>query len=333
MAWIYIPGAATSSPSAPEEPASISPLSWQFQVLERSVWWRGNPTPARGWFRLWKKASWLQRLCGAMPEPSTAASGVASWMASLAASRVSRGALPASSLANSTNAISGRPSGEASSNQARGGASSRMSPACLAAEVSSESDETFTAWASRLREASTLRLKLVRRTSAQESFSSGSAISAMKSSAWPTPATRDHKGANAASHLDRSTGSLHLDQLPNFVAHVWVPKLWSTPSVASATGGQMSRSGDRQGELLLAGEARAVSSLLGHNSLTNGEPTEQSDLTLNPRFVEALMGWPTGWTDFACAATELSRWKARMRSELLQLPLHDGAPAQSDLFG
>lgn len=45
---------------------------------------------------------------------------------------------------------------------------------------------------------------------------------------WPTPAARDYKGANSTDHLDASTGALHLDQLPNFVAHV-LPKNWPTP--------------------------------------------------------------------------------------------------------
>ena len=40
---------------------------------------------------------------------------------------------------------------------------------------------------------------------------------------------------------------------------------------------------------------------------------------LNPAFVEWLMGWPLGWTDFAPVATEWSRWLRRMRSELLRL--------------
>ena len=41
--------------------------------------------------------------------------------------------------------------------------------------------------------------------------------------------------------------------------------------------------------------------------------------TLNPLFVEALMGWPTGWTGFASVATAWSRWLQRMRCELSQL--------------
>lgn len=60
---------------------------------------------------------------------------------------------------------------------------------------------------------------------------------------------------------------------------------------------------------------------------------------LNPRFAEWLMGWPDHWTQHAstgsaCSAMALSRYRQRMRSALLALPL-PGEPAmmQPDLFG
>lgn len=60
--------------------------------------------------------------------------------------------------------------------------------------------------------------------------------------------------------------------------------------------------------------------------------------SLNPLFVEWLMGWPPGWTllawtDFARSETALSAYRQRMRSALLQLGLPQAAPpAQIDLF-
>ncbi|OAP40371.1 hypothetical protein AU381_00135 [Sinorhizobium glycinis] len=72
---------------------------------------------------------------------------------------------------------------------------------------------------------------------------------------------------------------------------------------------------------------------------TGGEPSSKERRSLNPLFVEWLMGWPPGWTllawtDFACSATELSRFKQRMRSALLQLGLpREAPPAQLALFG
>ena len=50
-----------------------------------------------------------------------------------------------------------------------------------------------------------------------------------------------------------------------------------------------------------------------------GRNTSDARRTLNPLFVEALMGWPTGWTGFASVAMEWSRWLQRMRCELWQL--------------
>lgn len=65
-----------------------------------------------------------------------------------------------------------------------------------------------------------------------------------------------------------------------------------------------------------------VNGLLGRQVLvtpTAGSDTCEPRRTLNPAFVEALMGWPTGWTAFGSAATAWSHWLPRMRSELSQL--------------
>jgi hypothetical protein len=52
-----------------------------------------------------------------------------------------------------------------------------------------------------------------------------------------------------------------------------------------------------------------------------GADTSNADLTLNPVFVEALIGWPIGWTGFGSVATEWCRWLPRMRGELSRLAL------------
>lgn len=70
-----------------------------------------------------------------------------------------------------------------------------------------------------------------------------------------------------------------------------------------------------------------------------GQVSSHPRRSLNPLFVEWLMGWPQGWTllawtDFACSAMELSHWKQRMRSALSQLASpHMAPPAQLTLFG
>jgi len=107
---------------------------------------------------------------------------------------------------------------------------------------------------------------------------------------------------------------------------------WSTPSVADVTGGRTSRSGDRKGELLLNSQARLVSSRPAPETPQPGETPSPERRTLNPLFVEWLMGWPTGWTASECSATELYLWRQRMRSALWRLDFHDAPPAQLTLF-
>lgn len=118
--WLYVPNLSTSSPSAPEAAGSISESNWRFPALAQSAWWRGKPSPSRTWWQRWNKVSWLQHLCGAMPEPSTADAGVDAWTASLAASRASRTASPDESRGNSTSATSGPMPAVSSSSRGRG---------------------------------------------------------------------------------------------------------------------------------------------------------------------------------------------------------------------
>lgn len=65
-----------------------------------------------------------------------------------------------------------------------------------------------------------------------------------------------------------------------------------------------------------------VNGLLGRQVLVTlmvGDSSCVIPRTLNPLFVEALMGWPTGWTAFASAATAWSPWLRRMRCEISRL--------------
>lgn len=62
-----------------------------------------------------------------------------------------------------------------------------------------------------------------------------------------------------------------------------------------------------------------VNGLLGRQvlaELTIGQSTSEQSRMLNPRFTEALMGLPPGWTGFDSVETEWFRWLRQMRSEL-----------------
>ncbi len=146
---------------------------------------------------------------------------------------------------------------------------------------------------------------------------------------WGTPTSRDWKDGGGLG--DVPTNGLLGRQ---------VVREWSTPSVADTTGGHRSRSGTRSDELLLNGQVtkwptpttqdsrssgsmypktathqpgvtltdaavrggRSMSSRRDQTTPTNGANTSSDGRVLNPRFVEALMGFPKDWT--ACDSSE-----------------------------
>lgn len=123
---------------------------------------------------------------------------------------------------------------------------------------------------------------------------------------WPALAARDHKGVNSADHLEVSTGSCHLDQLPNFVEHVF--HLPSSPAPATAAGSTCSTA-----------------------SPNSNQPSAKRKL--NPIFVEALMRWPTGLSGFERQETAWTRWWQLQRSYLSALDWGSSGEVQHDLFG
>lgn len=180
---------------------------------------------------------------------------------------------------------------------------------------------------------------------------------------WPTPSLSDLKGGPSGTHIVRSDGTTQSRETGGSLAYA-AEQLWAPPSVADTTGGRMTRSGDRSNEPLLKGQAAILSdhlatprshevgdyqysrgdktkpvlTLTGQASFHQVHPTYQVGQvsshprrSLNPLFVEWLMGWPPGWTllawtDFACSAMALFLWKQRMRFALLSLVLPPPAP-------
>lgn len=341
--WLFVPNVSTSSASAPEVEGSTSESSWQSQALAASVWWRGKPSPPRTWSQRCSKVSWLQRLCGAMPEPSTAALGVAQWTASLVASRASLTALPVSASSGKTLATSGqRPAGSSSSPE-RGSSSSRTSRGCSAAAEPNGFTETWADLVSRVRSDCSQRQKSARAISENAHLSSrwltpsanedaaghpGAKMQQMltqQAKEWSTP--RDSDGEKGGPNQSFGAGGIPLPAQS---------VMWATPKVLQ--GGPNSKREERG-----AGgpdlQEQVISFLPDRLTSTVGGIPSTDRRSLNPLFVEWLMGWPPGWTllawtDFACSATALSLWKQRMRSALSQLASpHAAPPAQLALFG
>ena len=63
-------------------------------------------------------------------------------------------------------------------------------------------------------------------------------------------------------------------------------------------------------------EQRDKSSLPGQVTLMDGGRGSNAGRVLNPAFVEMLMGWPSGLTDYESSETALCRWLLHMRSSL-----------------
>ena len=328
--WLYVP--STPSAFAPEAVASTSESSWQCQALARSCSWRGKPSPARTWSQRCNKVSWLKLLCGAMSPPSTADHGAALWMASLVESHASRILSPADDSAPTTSATCGPTPAASSCNPAHGSSSSKTSAASSRQAARSGFSETYPDLVLRVRSDCLRRQKSARATGGSD----------CSGSRWPAPTSRDHRSLEASE----ATHDRNARPLSEFVG------MWSTPRASdSEKGGPNQSFGGggtplpaqaqqwaaptvRSSEPLLKGQAATLaSSLPAPPTSTDGEPSSPEHRSLSPQFVEWLMGWPPGWTSFACSATALSHWKQRMRSALWQLGLTpEDQPAQMSLF-
>ena len=121
---------------------------------------------------------------------------------------------------------------------------------------------------------------------------------------WPTPMATDGNKPSAGNRKSADLTS--------------ASQMWMTPTARD----------HKDGATTLANTP--VNGLLGRQVLVTpmaGSNSSEQRRTLNPLFVEALMGWPTGWTGFASAATAWSHWLPRMRSELSRLncwPMDEG---------
>jgi hypothetical protein len=93
--WI-LPKQLHTSPFVPDTAALISDSTEQSEICAQSLLARSKPSPARTWSQRWKRDSWTQHLSGRILKPSHGPSFVTAWTSSLAATRASHSAQPAS---------------------------------------------------------------------------------------------------------------------------------------------------------------------------------------------------------------------------------------------
>lgn len=114
MAWLFIPQPSTSL-SSPEEAGSLADFIARSQGYGPFVTSSGKPTQRPLSWRGWQKRSWIRRLSGMTLDPSTADAGVASWIASLAASPARTSATQASEPGSTASALGSGASSQGSS--------------------------------------------------------------------------------------------------------------------------------------------------------------------------------------------------------------------------
>lgn len=320
--WAYIP-ASTVSRLALEEGDSTLDSHLLVQAFTLSFTWRGKHTPSADWSRRLKKVAWLRRLSGLILPPSTADRGAALWMAYLAESRAPDTAWRESVSGASTSAMDGPTPAGSSPKRARGSSSSKMLAECSAPERTGSrgpigSDETYSAWASRLREDYLRRQKSAGRTSGNASSFSGSAwptpraseagadfakmdrsdtgmalpavavISTQRASAWPTPAARDGKGVDR-TEIDRGNAR-PLNE---------VAAAWSTPRASDGEKGSPNQSFGAGGVPLPSQPVTAAGAMwqtprtvMGAYTRDNGDP-EKERLSLDGQARSGMWQSPT----------------------------------------
>jgi hypothetical protein len=179
MTWI-LPKQLHTLASALDTEALISDLDEQSQICAQSLLLRSKHSPARIWWRKWKRDSWTQHLSGRILRPSLGlafAEKLASCQEAIPASHL---APPASGLEQTTRDISG-PSSQLELLPCDQQSASLKTSRGTFLWDSSKSYETFKDLVIAARSEYSARLKSARR------------ISESGSSSWPTAQARDWK--------------------------------------------------------------------------------------------------------------------------------------------
>lgn len=316
--WIHVP--STYCHCVQELDNLTSASNWQFQLLEQSAMLRSKPSPAKSWYRVWKKETWMKHLYGQICEPLMANRGVEKWIASLEDTHANPFPLRVKWVVQMILDTFGLRLPELLEKLNPLGVSLKMSETTSTSDLK-KSEMNYKEWAMTLRQEYTQRKKLVRRTS-ETGYSSwrtpandgdGGTFDLSKqppgsnpkmklrdqAANWGTPNSRDWKGV---------TGLENQKDLPRDV------KNWATTTRDWKDGACQDANVPTNG-------------LLGRQVLRtpiNGEKSLSSTKQLNPRFSEWLMGWIPGWTHprLPIEKTDFDQWVTELSRLLLHLLLY-----------
>ena len=316
--WI-IPKPITSA-FVPDTEALILDLGEQSHAFAQSLIQRSKVTPAPTWLRRLRQDSWMQLLSGRMLRASHTDSFTAAYTSSLGATPANPSQPLGSALGGTTPATSGL-----------GSQMELLScdPACASSRTSKDTlplgsvtcSTTWESWVTERRGGYSRRLKLALLTRGKES------------SSWPTSSALDWKGCYTT--LQRKDGKMRGDLLPDAVniqemhgRHALEKNSldgsrqehWATPRAGKTTDENPETWAKRQEKgdvstMPLTAQVKvwptpaASTGTGGPHGLDGGSgarsmlPTEMknSSGSLNPRWVETLMGVPVGWTMATCS--------------------------------
>jgi len=254
---------------------SISDCPDVFEGLTLSLMWRGKHSRPDAWRKRWKRAAWIKRLFSRTFDHSRSGDFVDWWTSLVADSRVNHSQALDSEKEPKTLGTCGRQSSEDSES------------AYLESLFSKTLTESFT-----------------------PNPRDTTAFFTMSSATWRNWVTEQQRlglvreksgrptGDDGGSFLEFATPTAKGNQLsPSMKKHPGCAALWPTSSARDwkDTPGMSSVRPDRAGAARKADQLpRAV-----FNTQTDPDPNTKTSrrVYLNPAWVEALMGFPIGWTD------------------------------------
>ena len=269
--WLYIP--PMSCPSAPAGEDSTLESNWQGRILELCATWSGKPSRSASWLRRWNSAASIKLLYGAMPEPSRADRGVESWIASLAAFRVSPGHTREAGSEPPMNVTCGRTPAESLVKSAPASSFWRKFQDSLGISTNGLG-QTYEEWVTGLRRDYSRRQKSERPTSGGDS------------SSWHTPTTSPEV-PNPGSHMVNGPKSL--------ITQACEAENWPAP--VSSPGEYTYQRGDSQNPAMkLEGAARAwrsPSAADAEGGVIEERPQQEMEKMLHFLLRDQAANWPT----------------------------------------
>ena len=341
--WIVPKSLQASLPFALDTVASSEDLSSLASTIELSLMWRSKPSPLPTWLRRWNREPWVQRLFGRTLKPFQHNFFEDEWISSLAATHVSPFRLRENEKAQTIQGTFGRTFGDTFKQSDLFDASLRTSRGTSVLDCRKLS-KTWKQIVTKRRGEYSARLKSAHRieeneysswptptqdssTSRSKKYAQGGMPLQVAVQIWPTPRANDAKKSENCDPTNPRNG------LPAAVMTWPTPRTTDTHQGRGVVeiNGKLYRPSKALSEGRLVGganladavqmwptpaardwkDARGMATQAGDRSRLDQLPravyaknSDQKSGTLNPNWVEWLMGLPTGWTDLGSWATE-----------------------------